>query len=106
MALDRQRALRARVRGGTTMRVGLWVDRAGNTGTDRSPEETGCCRALSMREKPDVFGVLRRMGWALGRLRTCEPGCDCGGFRRRNRRWSFCGVLRGTNLAQEVRRGI
>ena len=75
MALDRGRALCARFRSGATVRMGLRLDRRRNAGTDCSAEETGCGGVISICAEPDVFGVLRRMGRALGGLRTREPGC-------------------------------
>jgi hypothetical protein len=106
MALGRECAVGTWLRMRTTMCLGLWLDGAGNSCTNGSPEATGCGGALSIREEPDVLGILHRVGRPLGRLWAREPGRYRGGLRACNRHGPVCAVLRRTNAPQNVRRGI
>src|SRR5690348_15015604 len=106
MALDCECALRARFRMCTQMRVGLWVDRAGNPCANGSPQEAGCGGPLSVREEPDVLGILHGMGGPLGRFWAREPGRYRSGLRACNSHGFVCALVRRTNAPQDVRRGI
>src|ERR1017187_6074820 len=79
MAMDCGPAIGAGFRSRPAVRVGLRTNRARNSRTDCSAEETGCGRFLPIRAEPDVPRLLRRMDRAVGSVRAGELVRDRGG---------------------------
>jgi len=94
------------IRGGSTLHLGLWLDRTRNSCAFRSASEISGSRFLPLRAQSDVRGFRCWLDRAVDRLRTRQSKSDRRSCSGRSRRASVCCLLRRADTAQEVRRGL
>ncbi len=76
LAMAGSHTVGAGIRGGSTLRLGLWLDRTRNPCAYRSASAISGSGLLSLCAQPDVRGFCRGLDRAVDRLRTRQSKSD------------------------------